>query len=126
MPWVGPGEGLLAEINMLALAYKSNEAALAAATSLNGRHVAPGQIGIIAPGLRADILLLPSDPTRDLHELRDWKIEIVDGRRYDRAVVDGWVEQYRRHFHGLIYSILMDSLTAIAIRQFANTEGKPD
>lgn len=121
MPWVVPGESLHLEIAQLALAFGSNEAALAAATTMNGKHVAPGLIGVIAPGARADILLLPSDPTRDLSVLKRWRFEIADGRFYDRETVDGWVERYRRHFHGMLYGTVMNTVTALALKHFQNS-----
>ncbi|HEY1630936.1 MAG TPA: hypothetical protein VGF56_06445 [Rhizomicrobium sp.] len=126
MPWVVPGESLHLEIAQLALAFGNTEAALAAATAVNGKHIAPGLIGVIAPGARADILLLPSDPTRDLRVLRQWRFEIADGRFYDRATVDNWVERYRRHFHGVIYSTVMNAVTGVALKYFENAADKHD
>ena len=124
MPWIVPGEALHLEMARLADAFASNEAALEAATAVNGRHIAPGQIGQIVPGARADILLLKEDPTKDLTALRRWRIEIADGRRYDRATVDRWVEGYRRHFHGWLYTHAMDALMAIAVSQFRHAEDR--
>jgi hypothetical protein len=124
MPWVVPGESLLLEIDQLSLAFGDKEAALAAATTVNARHIAPGQIGVIASGARADILLLPSDPTRDLRALRGWRFLIADGRLYDRTTVDGWLERYRTHFHGAVYNTVMNCVAALALSQFGNTAGK--
>ena len=107
MPWVVPGESLLLEIDDLAKAYGDRESALAAATTLNGRHLGPDKIGMIAPGYRADIILLPGDPTKDLAVLKNWTILFVDGRRYDRKTVIGWLERYRRHFRSGFYSFVM-------------------
>ncbi len=118
MPFVVPGEGMLHEIDQLALAYGDREAALAAATTVNARHVEPRQIGGLMPGARADILLLPSDPTKDLRALRGWRIEIADGRRYDRAKVDGWVNRYRRHFHSWLYRTVMNTVAALALGSY--------
>ncbi len=118
MPWVIPGEALQLEIDQLAIAFGDREAALAAATTINGRHIAPGQIGVIAQGARADLLLLASDPTMNLSALRDWKVEIANGRRYDRKTVDGWVELYRHHFHGYLYEHVMAAIFDIAARQY--------
>jgi hypothetical protein len=107
MPWVVPGEALLLEIDDLAQAFGSPDAALAAATVVNARHIAPGEIGILAVGARADILLLQSNPTEDLGALRKWTILYADGRRYDRATVDKWLERYRRHFRSTGYGFVM-------------------
>ncbi len=118
MPYVVPGEALLNEIDQLALAYGDRDAALAAATIVNARHVEPGQIGGLMPGARADILLLPSDPTKDLRVLRNWRIEIAAGRRYDRSTVDGWVAKYRQHFHGWLYGFVMNTVTGLALGSY--------
>jgi cytosine/adenosine deaminase-related metal-dependent hydrolase len=107
MPWVVPGESLLLEIDDLAKAYGDRESALAAATTLNGKHLGSGKIGLIAPGYRADIVLLPGDPTNDLAVLKSWTILLSDGRRYDRKTVDGWLERYRRHFRSGFYDFVM-------------------
>ena len=109
MPWVVPGESLLLEIDDLAKAYGDRESALAAATTLNGRHLGPDKIGMIAPGYRADIILLPADPTKDLAVLKSWTILFSDGRRYDRKTVDGWLDRYRRHFRSSFYGFVMGS-----------------
>lgn len=108
MPWVVPGESLLLEIDDLAAGFGDREAALASATTVNGRHVAPGVAGVIAAGARADVLLLPGDPTQDLATLRKWTILFAQGRRYDRATVDGWLERYRAHFHSPFYAFVMN------------------
>lgn len=107
MPYVVPGESLHLEIAELAGAFGDNEAALAAATTLNGRHIDSGVIGVIAAGARADILLLPADPVANLSALSDWRIVFADGRRYDRAKVDRAVTRYNRHFQSVFYAVPM-------------------
>lgn len=107
MPFVVPGESLVMEIDLLAEAFGDREAALAAATQINARHISPSEIGVIAPGARGDILLLADDPTKDLRALRDWRVLYVGGRRYDRGQIDAWVEKYRRHFQSPFYNAVM-------------------
>ncbi|MFZ4072205.1 MAG: amidohydrolase family protein [Caulobacterales bacterium] len=107
MPYVVPGESLHLEIAELASAFDDNEAALAAATTVNGRHIDAGVTGAIAVGARADILLLPADPVANLSALRDWQILFADGRRYDRTDVDRAVERYDRHFQSAFYALPM-------------------
>ena len=118
MPWVVPGESLHLELAELRSALGSDEAALAAATAVNGRHLAPGEIGVIAPGARADILLLPEDPSLRLEALRDWRILFADGRRYDRATLDAWLEAYRRHFRGEPYASVLAAVARAAARGY--------
>jgi imidazolonepropionase-like amidohydrolase len=107
MPWVVPGEGLLFELDDLAEAMGNRDAALASATLINGRHIAKGAIGVIAPGAGADLLLLREDPEQDLAALRRWTILFAGGRRYDRAQVDRWLSTYRAHFHTRFYETVM-------------------
>jgi hypothetical protein len=107
MPFVVPGESLLMEIDLLAEAFGDREAALAAATQVNARHIRPGEIGAITPGARGDILLLADDPTIDLKALREWRTLFVGGRRYDRRQIDAWLEKYRRHFQSPFYNAVM-------------------
>lgn len=123
MPYVTPGESLLLEIDQLAAAFSDNEAALAAATSVNAAHIAPGEIGVIAPGARADLLVLPSDPAQDLAVLRRWSHIIADGRLYTRDALDAAVARYRRHFRGPVYSAIMGTLvdTMLADNAHANS-----
>lgn len=125
MPWVVPGESLQIEIGELARAMGDNEAALASATVVNGRHIANGEIGIIAMGARADILLLPSDPVENLSALQSWRILFADGRRYDRERIDAWMGRYRQHFHSPIYTFVMNWAARIAAggRGHAHIEG---
>ncbi|WP_278261273.1 amidohydrolase family protein [Nocardia sp. AG03] len=60
------GSGLHRELVLLTEAGLSPTQALAAATSLPARHFGLGDRGRIAPGLRADLLLVHGDPTRDI------------------------------------------------------------
>lgn len=122
MPYVVPGESLHLEMAELAAAFGDNEAALAAATTVNGRHINSGIIGAIAVGARADILLLPDDPIENLSALQMWRILFADGRRYDRADVDRWVERYERHFHSPFYAIPM----RLASRLASSGKGRAD
>ena len=118
MPWVVPGDALHREMAELSLALGSPEAALAAATTVNGRHLAPGEIGVLAPGARADILLVGEDPTERLSVMREWRIVFADGRRYDRETLDEWVEDYRRHFHSWFQRHIMGAVAAMAVGLF--------
>ncbi|MFF5716101.1 amidohydrolase family protein [Streptomyces buecherae] len=62
----GHGSGMHRELCLLHQAGLSPRAALAAATSLPARHFALADRGRIAPGLRADLVLVEGDPTRDV------------------------------------------------------------
>ncbi|MFI6705828.1 amidohydrolase family protein [Nonomuraea sp. NPDC050478] len=60
------GAGLHRELELLTEAGLSAEEALAAATGLPARHFGLDDRGRIAPGLRADLVLVEGDPTRDI------------------------------------------------------------
>ncbi|MER5326242.1 amidohydrolase family protein [Streptosporangium roseum] len=60
------GTGMHRELHLLTEAGLSPQEALAAATSLPARHFGLSDRGRIAPGLRADLVLVEGDPTRDI------------------------------------------------------------
>lgn len=60
------GESLHRELTLLTRAGLTNEEALAAATSLPASHFGLTDRGRIAPGLRADLVLVDGDPTEDI------------------------------------------------------------
>jgi cytosine/adenosine deaminase-related metal-dependent hydrolase len=126
MPWVLPGESMHRELTELRQAFGSAEAALAAATTVNGRQIAAGEIGVIAPGARADVLITLDDPTKELAALRAWRVVYASGRRYDRATVDAWLESYRQHFRSGIYEAVMGSLVGWAAEAFQHASRGPD
>ncbi|GAA1549979.1 amidohydrolase family protein [Brevibacterium picturae] len=61
------GSGLHRELALLTKVGLSNSEVLAAATSAPARHFGLGDRGRIAPGLRADLVLVDGDPTRDIN-----------------------------------------------------------
>ncbi|MEU7856678.1 amidohydrolase family protein [Nonomuraea sp. NPDC049141] len=64
------GAGLHHELLLLTEAGLTPAEALAAATSLPARHFGLSDRGRIAPGLRADLLLVGGDPTRNITDTR--------------------------------------------------------
>ncbi|MFE1785144.1 amidohydrolase family protein [Streptomyces sp. NPDC059506] len=60
------GTGMHRELRLLTEAGLGAEEALTSATSLPARHFGLTDRGRIAPGLRADLLLVDGDPTRDI------------------------------------------------------------
>lgn len=60
------GAAMHRELALLTAAGLGNEEALAAATSAPARHFGLTDRGRIAPGLRADLVLVQGDPTRDI------------------------------------------------------------
>lgn len=110
MPYVVPGESLHLQLAMLSAAFGSDEAALAAATHVNGRHVDQGKVGRLAVGQFADLLILRKDPRADLSAVRDWRFLMVGGRMYERAPIDAALARYDRHFRGPYYETVMNRI----------------
>lgn len=87
-PSMVPGFGLHREMAEWAAAGVPAAQVLAAATSVPARHLGCDDLGVVAAGARADLLLLREDPTTDLRVLSSEKNEIVcRGRRVDRAAL---------------------------------------
>ena len=122
MPYVVPGESLHLQIAMLSEAFGSNEAALAAATQVNGRHVDRGRIGRIAAGNLADLLILRRDPRSDLAAVKDWSFLMTGGRMYERGQIEAAVKRYDQHFRGSYYETLMNGLVGVLASSFSREE----
>jgi hypothetical protein len=84
-PWVLPGAGLVHELELLVQAGLSPKSALLAAT---GRAASvlrkTGEVGTLVPGARADFLLLPADPLKDIRALRHLSAVYQNGQEFDR------------------------------------------
>ena len=80
-PGSSNGASLHQELELLVKAVLSPTEALAAATSVPARIFGLKDRGRIAPGLRADLLLVRGDPTRDITATRDivavWKAGVA-------------------------------------------------
>ncbi len=108
MPYVIPGESMHLQLELLSQAFGSDEVALKAATHINGKHIAPGKIGVIAKEAYADLLLFKADPRDDLSKIQNWDFAIVGGRLYSRDDIDDAVDRYDQHFRGKLYTTIMD------------------
>lgn len=86
-PMQPPGFALHRELSYLSGAGLSNMDTLRAATSRAAEALWRDDLGVIAPGKRADLLLLRRDPLADLGALRDIERVIHDGQPYDPAVL---------------------------------------
>lgn len=83
LPYPPPGFALLREVELLAEAIGST-AALKAVTSVAARYLRQHEnIGTIAPGRYADLLIVDGDPTRDVRELRKLTTVYRGGVAYD-------------------------------------------
>lgn len=79
------GVSMLAEVAHLVRAGLGPPAALAAATSAPARAFGLTDRGRIAPGLRADLVLVDGDPTTDITDLRAIKAIWKNGHLVDRT-----------------------------------------
>ncbi|XVQ14027.1 amidohydrolase family protein [Spirillospora sp. CA-255316] len=79
------GVSLLVELGHLVRAGLSPSAALAAATSVPARAFGLADRGRIAPGLRADLVLVDGDPTADITDVRAIAAVWKNGRAVDRT-----------------------------------------
>jgi len=85
--WNGtmPGISLHTEMELLVRAGLTPRQALAAATSNYAEHFGWSELGTVAPGRRADLVVLEADPTVDIRNA-DRILEVfVSGERLDRA-----------------------------------------
>jgi hypothetical protein len=78
-----PGFSLHHELEFLSGAGLSNMDVIRCATSRAAEALWRDDLGVVAPGRRADLLLLRSDPLRDLAALRDIERVVQDGIVYD-------------------------------------------
>ncbi len=124
MPYVVPGESLHLELTLLSEAFGSKEAALAAATQVNGRHVDKGKIGRIAVGNFADLLIFQKDPRIDLASVKDWNFLMVGGRMYDRGQIEAAVDKYDRHFRSAFYETATSYLIGILASNYGHNSTK--
>ena len=84
-PGIPNGVGLLAEIELLVRAGLTPKDALTAATANPARAFGLADRGRIAPGKRADLVLVDGDPTRDVTDLRSIAGVWRNGARIDRT-----------------------------------------
>jgi hypothetical protein len=124
MPYVIPGESLHLQIKMLADAFADPEAALMAATKVNGEHIDPGKVGRIIRGAHADILILKNDPRETLDAAQDWQHLLVGGRLYARQEIDAAVEKYDRHFNSRFYSSVMNTAYSLLMSEQGHGSGE--
>jgi imidazolonepropionase-like amidohydrolase len=81
-----PGHSLLREIELYAQAGFTSAAALAAATTASASAMRMlDDVGTIAPGKRADLLILDADPAAAVSNIRKGRWVVAGGRMYDCA-----------------------------------------
>lgn len=77
------GESLHHELELLVRAGLSNLEALRAATALPAKYFKVPDRGVIAPGMRADLVLLSADPLQDIRNTRSIQKVWLAGKMFD-------------------------------------------
>jgi imidazolonepropionase-like amidohydrolase len=95
-PQVAAGASLHQELELLVAAGLTPLEALAAATSLPASRFRLSDRGRIAPGQRADLLLVRGDPTADIRMTRDIVAVWKRGKKLDREAWRARVEAERQ------------------------------
>src|SRR5262249_36142915 len=81
------GFGDQREVELLVEAGFTPEQAIRIATSNGAAFLNQRDLGTIAPGSRADVVILEGDPTRDITAIRTVETVIKDGVAYDPAAL---------------------------------------
>ena len=91
-PGTSHGSSIHRELELLVRSGLTPQEALTAATSAPAAAFRLGDRGTIAPGKRADLLLVKGDPTQDITAARDivsvWKLGVEDDRATYRASIE--------------------------------------
>jgi len=91
-PGTSHGVSIHRELELLVRSGLTPTEALAAATSVPATTFHLDDRGVIAPGKRADLLLVKGDPTQDITATRDivsvWKLGVEDDRATYRASIE--------------------------------------
>src|SRR5215210_2195335 len=94
---IGYGRTLHRELEVLVAAGLSPSEALAAATVVPARWLGAGrEWGSIAPGRRADLVLLDADPLRDIRNTTRIDAVLLGGRVLERRALDTSIQTARR------------------------------
>jgi len=83
-----PGYSLLREVELYVQAGLTPLQAIQAATSVSARALGLGaELGTIALGKRADLVVLDADPLTDISAIRRTRFVVTNGRMYDPALL---------------------------------------
>jgi hypothetical protein len=86
-PWIWSGYSLHDELELLVDIGMSPTEAIAAATGRAAQQMGLDDVGVIAEGKRADLLLLSRNPAEDIHNTRAIDSVWVNGIRLDREAL---------------------------------------
>lgn len=83
-PWIWPGYSLHDELELLVAVGLSPMEAIASATGRAAQQMGLTDVGAVAPGMRADLVLLSGNPAEDITHTRDIEGVWVNGVELDR------------------------------------------
>ncbi|MBW2389542.1 MAG: amidohydrolase family protein [Deltaproteobacteria bacterium] len=118
MPFVAPGSSLHGELADLVAAGIAPDDVWEIATREAGRTLALPGLGSIAVGAPADLIFLRSNPSGDIAAFSEIEAVLADGRLYRRAELDAMLATADAHFHGTLYSGVMNTVVAVVQSQF--------
>jgi imidazolonepropionase-like amidohydrolase len=90
VPFGDRGEAPWRELELLVESGLTPLQALSAATSVGAASLRRDDLGTIAPGKLADVIVLDGDPSADIHAIRTVSRVMVDGRWVDRSRFQRW------------------------------------
>lgn len=94
--WMLPGFSIHDELDgIVAAGLEPSEVLKAATVNAAAALGVSGEMGQVIPGFRADLILVPADPLRDVRAIRDHDGVMVRGRWLSRGTLDTWLEQIR-------------------------------
>jgi imidazolonepropionase-like amidohydrolase len=94
--WMLPGFAIHDELDgMVAAGLEPFEILTAATVNAAAALGVPGEMGQVVPGFRADLILVPADPLRDVRAIRHHDGVMVRGQWLSRGTLDAWLEEIR-------------------------------
>ena len=114
-PGIVPGAALHEELRLLVQAGLTPEQALEASMVTSAAAMGVLELGTIAPGAPADLVLFEKDPTEDLAHLETIVAVVSQGRIYSRDLLDAQMAVYRERYADSGPSKVMPSLVRTAV-----------
>jgi imidazolonepropionase-like amidohydrolase len=119
MPFVAPGSSLLGELDELVAAGIVPDDVWRIATREAGQSLGVSGVGTLDVGAPADLVFLRSNPAGNIAAFSEIEAVLADGRLYRRADFDAMLAAMDAHFHGALYSSVMDVAMALVRGMFA-------
>jgi cytosine/adenosine deaminase-related metal-dependent hydrolase len=119
MPFVAPGSSLLGELDELVAAGIVPDDVWRIATREAGQSLGVPGVGTLDVGAPADLVFLRSNPAGNIAAFSEIEAVLADGRLYRRADLDAMLAAMDAHFHGALYSSVMDVAMALVRGMFA-------